>query len=49
MKRSALWGVASNWILSWKHWNGECRSLLPIRWLSCRLHRPAQSRSRTKP
>ena len=28
-------GVASNWILSWKHWNGECRSLLPIRWLSC--------------
>ena len=42
-------GVANNWVLSWKHWNGECRSLLPIRWLSCQLRRTARGRSRTKP
>ena len=28
---SCVVGVANNWILSWEHWNGECRSLLPIR------------------
>src|SRR5437879_5995182 len=42
-------GVANNWVLSWKHWNGECRSLLPIRWLSCQLRRTTRGHSRTKP
>ena len=42
-------GFANNWVLSWKYWNGECRGLLPIRWLSCQLRRTARGRSRTKP
>jgi len=42
-------GVADNRVLSWKRWNGECSSLLPIRCLSCQLRRAARGRSRTKP
>lgn len=42
-------GIADNWVLSWKPWKGECRSLLPIRWLFCQLRRTARRRSRAKP
>ena len=48
MKRSiVVWASLILGVLSWEHWNGECRGLLPIRWLSCGLRCTARSRRRT--